>query len=636
MSEQRFACSEIWVCFEPLQDDPPAHAVVLSFMRPGSEAVLERRCAGRVIGGRALVDEIRAQGRTEYLRLIARLGTSPCLHGRTLRQVLQGPGDFSRWWFLDVTEKDCLWDEDTIYLTILHLRALQAVKARYHVERVHLHGAPRAFAAALGRDRAPGQPLVDLLRAIVFGMTGRFLLFMEYAHTWWTLRRVPISAEARCDVLLQAYWDWTVRPDRNGGLQDRYFTTLPARLAGRNISVGWLASSEPNAEPWQRGRTKREVLTSASEHPDVTLLERYLTLGDIAGGFLNIRYAFRVTRVVASRAFRQLCAVSEFDLYPLVRRQLLRAAWGRTFLRLELVATATARACRQLRPSVVVGAFEVHLRSRALYAGVRSSWPRPQVWAAQHAVYSRDKTFGTMDPEVEFRGAPDGCAMPVPDGIFAMGDLSRGFWTDNGFGGERVVLTGSLRYQGVGITPRAPRARREHVTLLLAGGMSHAAHADLCDAAVAAAAGLPVRLCYRDHPLYRFADGPLFRRFRDSVQLTSGTLDEDFEAADLVLFSQTGIAEEALLRGVPTWQWLWPGCNTSVFLDVPVIPAFSSVASLRRALESFIANPDGYQPSAEAQRRVLHECFGPEPRAASTRVADAIQQLMTANAGACA
>lgn len=376
------------------------------------------------------------------------------------------------------------------------------------------------------------------------------------------------------------------------------------------------------------------MLAAACEHPDVTLVERYLTLRDVVGTVSNLRYPVQVTRAVVGHAFRQLCAVAGFDLYPLVRRQILRAAWGRTFCRLQLVATATARACRRLRPGLVLGAFELHLRSRAPYAGARACSPRPHVWAAQHAVYSHDKTFGVLDPDAELRGVPDGCPMPAPDGVFALGDLSKRIWGANGFGDEHVVLTGGLRYQAVGMESRELRAGGGYVSLLLAGGMCNAAHADLCDAAVAAASGLPVRLYYRDHPVYRFSNRPLFRRFRGSITVTSGTLDEDFRAADLLLFSQTGIAEEALLRGIPTWQWLWPGCNTSAFLDVPVIPAFTSVAALRRELEAFVSDPPRYRPTAETQRRVLYECFGPDPSAASVRMADAVQQMLTADAGA--
>ena len=132
-------------------DEPPPHALVLSFVPPAAEADLEARCAGRFISGRDLVDEVRPRGRSEYLWLIARIGSEPSLGGRTLRQILRGSGGFSRWWFLDVTEKDCLWDDDTLFLTVLQLMAVQELTERHRPVRLRLYGAAPAFAAALGQ-----------------------------------------------------------------------------------------------------------------------------------------------------------------------------------------------------------------------------------------------------------------------------------------------------------------------------------------------------------------------------------------------------------------------------------------------------------------------------------------------------
>ena len=229
--------SEIWVCFEALVEDPPPHALVLSFIPPAAEAAMEQRYGARVVSGRSMVQEVRSRARAEYVRLIARIGATPCLGGRTLRQALQGPGHYSRWWFLDVTEKDCLSDEDTIYLTVLQLMSVQAVKERHGIERVRLRGAPPAFAMALGQRQPVGAPVADLARALALGLLGRLRLFSEYVGMWWTLRRLPRPVSEPRDVLLQGYCDSTVRPDGDGSLNDRYFTALPGELARRGLSV---------------------------------------------------------------------------------------------------------------------------------------------------------------------------------------------------------------------------------------------------------------------------------------------------------------------------------------------------------------------------------------------------------------
>jgi surface carbohydrate biosynthesis protein (TIGR04326 family) len=621
------AATELWVCFELPAEPPPASVLLLSFIAPAAEHRLEQRCSARIVSGRVLVQQVRPRAREEYVRLIARIGATPVISGRTLRQSLRGPGGYSRWWFLDVTEKDCLWDEDTIYLSILQLMVVETVKAKHGIERVRLIGAPAAFAAAL--DKAGAASPESVVRAVVIGLLSRLKLAGESVRLWWNCRRVPARQPEHRDVLLQGYWDWTVSPGDGRSLRDHYFRQLPAQLTRRGVSVGWLASCEPRYEAWQQGRKLRDVVAAAAAYPAVTLLERYLTPADIFRSIFNPRYPIEVTRFVLNRRFQGLCAVGAFDLYPLIRQQLLRAAWGATWCRLQMVATATARACEELRPRLVLTCFELFLRSRAFYAGLRACSVPVKAWAAQHAGYSTDKTLGVFEPDSEIEGVPDGCPVPAPDGIFVMGELSRRIWEANGFSPDRVVVTGGLRYEAVGIETRAPSRPGGEMSILLVGGMSEAAHLDLCDAVVAAAAGLPgTRIYWRDHPKYLFSRRAAFQRYRSSITVTSRSLADDLKAADLVLFTQTGLGEEALLRGIPAWQWLWPGFNTSPFLDIPVVPSFTSVSTLRTALEEFVRNPVSYLPSAETQRRVLNECFGSAPSAASARIADAACVMM--------
>ena len=593
---------------------------------------MERLWGAQLLSGRMLVNEVRARGRQEYVRLIARIGAMPCVGGRSMRQALSGPDGYSRWWFLDVTEKDCLSDADTVYVAILRLMAVQTVKDTYGIKDVDVHGGDPLFAAVLGQNGASRTSIADVARVAASGILGRLALSMEYVALWWTLRRLPQPHSEPRDVLLQGYWDWSVRPDGNGNLQDRYFTNLPAQLADRGLRAGWLASCEPSTERRRVRRRKRDVVAASCAHPQVTLLERYLTPVDVLRTAWSFRFPIQATRFVSDSRFRGLCRVGNFDLYPFIRKQVLRAVWGGTFCRLQLVATATARACRQLRPRMVLTCFELFLRSRAIYAGVRAWSPRVPVWAAQHAGYSSDKTLGVFDPAIEVRGTPDGCSVPAPDGIFTFGELSRRVWETTGFPPERVVLTGGLRYQAVRIQSQAARVRRDPASILLVGGMHESAHVDLCEAAVAAASGLPVRLLWRDHPSYLFSQRAAFRRFRRSIAVTTGTLDEELRTADLVLFAQSGVGEEAVLRGIPTWQWLWAGFNISPFVDLPLIPTFTSVAGLRRELESFLRDVKPYQPTADIQRRVLDECFGRDPGGASARIADAVRDMISAGA----
>ena len=73
---------------------------------------------------------------------------------------------------------------------------------------------------------------------------------------------------------------------------------------------------------------------------------------------------------------------------------------------------------------------------------------------------------------------------------------------------------------------------------------------------------------------------------------TTGTLEEDLNNADLVLFTYSSVAEEAFLKGIPVWQWVPAGFNGSVFWRIQVIPNFSQVEKLNKALFQFVKSPN--------------------------------------------
>lgn len=623
--------SELWVCFDPPPQDPPPQVLVLAFLPPAVEAEAAERLGPQLVSGRALAQEVRGAARSLYLDLIARIGAAPAVGGKTLRQALLHPAGYSRWWFLKVSEKDCVWDGDQTYSLVIRLLCVRAVMEKHGLQRVTVYGGRPELAAALGlRGRAARRLArrLDVVTAVALGIASRIAFLAASLRLLWGLRRLPAPTR-RFDVLLEAHWDWSLGPAPDGELRERYFADLPRRLAERGISVGWLASLEPRVEVWQRGRAMKDVIAPLARYPDVVLLERALTAGDVVAASCAIRPPIQILRALASPALRGLCRVNGLDLYPLVRRQLLAAVASFGVCRWDLLATATAATCGRLQPRALVTFLELFLHSRALYAGARRGRPGITVWCAQHAAYSSDKTFGVMEPSVELRGEPDGCAVPAPDGLCVMGELSQRIWRGNGFPDDRVVVTGGLRYQGVAVTRRAaPGGERGSISVLLIVGMNEEADLDMCDAAAAAARGFGVRLRLRDHPQYALSRRAGFVPYRGAIEVTAGTADRDLAESDLVLFTHSGLAEEALLRGIPTWQWLWPGFNTSVFLDLPVVPSFTSVAGLRAALAQLVADPRRWEPDRETQELVLRECFGPAPARASERVAETLASLI--------
>jgi surface carbohydrate biosynthesis protein (TIGR04326 family) len=630
--------SELWICFEAPAEPLPSQALALSFLRADDDEIMEQRWGPQYMSGRILAQEVRKDARRHYLDLIARVGATP-VQGQTFRQALQGKGGYSRWWFLKTSEKDCVWDGDVTYTTIIRLLCVKRVADKHGIKHVRLVGGSREFAGALatffdlasgGHEarRASGVPPAELLRVMGIGLLSRLACTVFYLRLWWLLGRMAPRAPEDIDVLFQAHVDWSLARGPDGRLQDRYFTDLPGMLEAKGIKVGWLAWCEPDSNI--RHRRLRNVVATILPHRSVILLEQYLHPRDIVLLIWNTSYLTEFLRFSRVRAFRDLFRVEGFDLFPLLRSQMLPLFSGSSVCRWELLALASERVCRSLRPNVLLTFLELFLHARAIYAGARCGAPTVKLWAAQHASYSSDKTFGFVRPDLELQGQPDGCAIPAPDGIFAMGDLARRLWLEAGFSGDRVPVTGGLRYQTVQVERRPKSVECRPATILLIGGMNEALDIDMCAAVRSAARNLPFRMRLRDHPHYRVSERQSFLPFREVFEISAGTAEEDLQGADLVLFTHSGMAEEAFLKGIPTWQWLWAGFNSSVFVDLHVIPSFTSIPELRRALQGFLTDPDRYRPQREAQELVMRQCFGPDPARTSEHICAKILDLVGA------
>ena len=626
---------EVWVCFVRPSEAPEPDVLVLSFMPPGDEADLATRWPKQVVSGRSLASDVRDQARSLYLDLVVGAAATP-VRGRTLRQALHRGTGYSRWWDVRTSEKDSVWDADTTYTTLIRFFCARSVVHRSGAVQVRVFGGTKVFARlaqGLVEEHAAGRTGsgAELLGVIVRGWMARLYLAARYLFLWHLCRRLPRAPYA--DVLLEAHWDWSLHAD-DGRLGDGYFADLPDRLVERGVSIGWLASCEPRATmfPHETKRPIRQIVRDAARHPGVVLLERYITVSDVLRTACDFRPLVTFLRFERAPEFRRIFHRDGVALYPLLRRDLARWLADASLARWELIRVATARACQQAKPRMLISFQELFLYARALYAGARAGAPGIQIWAAQHASYSRDKTSGVLDAAREFAGEPDGCLMPGPDGLFVMGELARRQWVSNGFATDRVVVTGGLRYQHVRVRPAAARPRRSGpVRLMLIASMIEAIDLDMCRGVMAAAADEPaIEISIRNHPRYDLTSRTGFAPFRDRLRVTRGTVDEDLDSADLVMFTYSGLAEEALLRGLPIWQWRWPGTDASVFLDLPVIPTFSSSLALCRELRDFITDRERFRPTMQVQQLVLDQCFGPHPAQASRKIAGLVSQMIGA------
>jgi hypothetical protein len=442
------------------------------------------------------------------------------------------------------------------------------------------------------------------------------------------------------EVAFSGSWDWSVAwDDQSHSLADRYFKALPEELRRRGVARGWLAWFAPQEDPRKQGRPLRTVLAPLSNTPDVVLLPAFLTPGEFlqAAGDLGPLVTFLAIR--RQPAFKARFQHGGFDFYPLFGEVLLYGFLNSSLPWHVLVARATARATRRYRPRVTVSFLEHFPYARAHHEGVRRAGTCTRRLVVQHASYNHDKTFLFLDPLREFQGRPDGCPVPCPDYVCAMGSLGQELFAECGYLQEWVFLTGGTRYDYIKEPTAAPgRTRKKRVgeglRLLLVPGLDVDREMEMVEAVTVAARDLKgISLGVRNHPFRRLDEHPGFAPYRGQIESTRGTLEEDLAAADLIMFTYSTVAEEAFLQGIPVWQWLPLGYNGSALAEVAAIPQFFTTAGLREALRRFQTAPEDFIPSVKARQAVLQRLFYRGDGQAAARIAGVIKELMSISQG---
>ncbi len=591
---------------------------VLSFLSPAAEEALAARVSGTFLRARDMKLADRTAARADYLGVSARIGAVRA-GGRTLREdCTDGPD--SAWWHHPLSFKDC--EEDPAFGRHLALRAILSAAAETGATELETWGAPRKLARVLSvrmtvLERAKPWRAPEpawWLRAAASRAFGLGQAILDLLSCLFSSSRAKASTEKR--IALLGYWDWSVREDK-GKLVDRYFKALPAELdalGAATVRLCWLDA------PCHRLSAARTAAASG-----VVLLQSFLDLGDALEATFDFKPLSAYLRRRDDPDFRAAFATDGLDLFPLFEERLLCGFLDGSLPRCALIAKATMRACTALKIDACIHFLEHHPHARASFAGARAAGARTA--AIQHASFCLEKTFYFLDPALEFRGEPDGRPAPVPDLIFAMGRLSAGYFRDCGYPSDRVIESGSPRYDHV--RPPSPAKKRSGsgVRALLAPALDLDAEAALLEAAAAASAGLPgVELRLRDHPFAPLSGRPEYAAVKDRVALSTGSLEADLDWADLVLFTYSTVAEEAVLQGVPAWQWKPVSYDASALAEAAAIPRYSSVAALREAFARF--QPGDGLPGDPARAKLVEDLFLKADGGAARRVANSLYSTL--------
>lgn len=627
--------SQLWVCWAKPKTLPSESVPILSFLPPSWEEDLQREHRGPVILAKEASLAVRAEARELYINLVARIGIAPCGGDLTLRQVLSRPGEASRWWYHPVAFKDC--EIDPTFNEIISVLTIRAVAEKWGLKQLVLVGAPCEVVAVLKsaftvqeiQSRQPRRVWWIWLR----GFASRIHFAMTALEQWFVVRRETETPNRSFDVVFSGCWDWSVWWDSpTRVLVDRFFKRLPDALKEQGVaSVGWFAWFAPHFEPGKEGRRLKDVLAPLTGREDVVILQSFLRPWDIVSATVDFHPLACFLRVRRGSAFKEVFQNNGLDYRPLFSERLFSEFLNSSLPYFSLVALAVERACRRYRPKATMSFLEHFPYSRAHYEGVGRAGVGTVCFAVQHASYSHEKTFLFLHPFLEFAGEPDGCAVPHPDYVCVMGTLGQELFLECGYPKERVLLTGSPRYDhvkdsGDEVKPTGSARRKKEIYLLMPSTLHLDLELEMIEAACVAVRDLPgIKLLFRNHPFRRIQEHPRFLEFKDQIKITWGSLEEDLDQADLVLFTYSTVAEEAFLRGKPVWQWLPLGFNGSALAEAVAIPQFGSVGKLRKALKDFVADPTAFLPSNYMRQLVLEKLFYRSDGGAAIRIAEIVQ-----------
>lgn len=633
----------LWVCWQRPQAAPPTETPVLSFLSPGVEEDFCRECPGPVISAREVSQEVRREALKLYQDLVASLGVTPLSGEKTFRQSLGNPGEASPWWYHPVSFKDC--ETDSTFNSIIALMTINHTARQRGATRLVLVGATWEIAAVLAGvyetvEINVAKPKVWRLWLKSLGSRLKHLLILcrDAADS----RRFGGTQFKPMEVALFGFWDWSVGWEkRRNSLWDRYFQALPGELARLGIGTqGWLVWLDLKGPGRWLGRRRGQALAGLRHCPQVTVLQSLLQPREIYRALADFRPLAKYLKVRRKAAFKKMFQVSGMDLLPLFSGPLLAGILDASLPRHRLVLLAVRRAIKQYNPRLAVSFLEHHLFARACYAGVRQAGVGTAAMVVQHANYSHEKTFLHLHPILEFQGEPDGCATPHPDYVCALGRLGYDLFRESGYPEANIFLTGSPRYDHIlslpahgSRTPGKPRVavNPQNINLLMLAGLDVNQELEMVEAVCLAVKNLPhYRLRLREHPMAGIQARSDFTPYRRQVQITSGSLAEDLEGADLIVFTYSTTGDEAFIQGKPVWQWLTWRYNGSSLAETGAIPQFASVVSLRQALMAFQQTPAAFLPSRAERRRVLAHLFCPSEagESPSTRIAALIRDLI--------
>jgi surface carbohydrate biosynthesis protein (TIGR04326 family) len=378
------------------------------------------------------------------------------------------------------------------------------------------------------------QPLKQALKN--YTPSGTIRAFLKTLRLWAHSRRYwPKKDLANNYLVITTLTHPQSFPD-DRGYRDAYFGELVDRASDSNMRPLILAQMLEN--PFTQIKKLERVKFSVPIVPVESCLTIWTLLLCL---FQSLRLYFLPPRL------QHPIEIDGMNLGPLVRLAVIDGRHsGDFFLDLRVYYAAAALASR-VRVARCLYPYENRSWEKMLLLGLRNASPQTVISGYQHASVTRSHTNFFLGPE-------EALVMPLPDNILTTGKMTEQWLNRDGNYPPKFFKTAcALRQSRSADLPQKPSSTPIHnVLAVLASDVAeHVGALNFLCQAFDGVGGYEVRI--RPHPSVPLESALEIASVEEPLFFTAspGTLEEDLEWADVVLYASSTVGMEAAARGIP-------------------------------------------------------------------------------------
>ena len=396
----------------------------------------------------------------------------------------------------------------------------------------------------------------------------------------------------------------------NGDYHDAYFGPLVDEVAKSPQKA--IVLGLPYDEPFQQLRKVRTLRDSLPVVP----VESCLTLKSLSACVFHA-----AARFIRPAKPKGLVAMDGLDLTLLLSRAIRESSRsGDLFWNLRVYYGAKWLAER-VRVARCLYPYENRAWEKLLMTGMRDSCPQAQMVGYQHTSVTLSHTNFIFGPE-------EANITPLPDKILTTGDVTKKWLEQNGNYPPGIFKSACALRQSQPASFRARESRCEITKILVALATSLREYVDtLVFLEQAFGPDHSYELRVRPHPILSIESAleiaPLARQ--DFFSTSLGSLEDDLEWADVVLYASSTVGLQAVSLGIPAVHldlgdflntdpmFDWKEFKWSVKEPSELVPSFKDIDSIPDAFFAELQRKakdyayDYLRPTAPSRLRIFSE-----------------------------